>query len=63
MILNVNSKPLVKDTSKGKAYEMWNKTNGETMYLIRYVCGRELWTNSMKIIEEEIGGGQLKLLI
>lgn len=54
MNTNVNSKNLVKATPKGNAYKMWGKTNGETMYLIQYVDGRELWTNSLKIISEQI---------
>ena len=51
---------VVKSNTNGKAYKMWEKTNGEIMYLVKHSNGRELWTNSLKIIDEQIGG-QVKL--
>lgn len=51
----------VYSSSKGKATYQWT-TSKHDMYLITFNDGRELWTNSMAIIKEELSAEvQLKL--
>lgn len=45
---------VVRQTAKGKATWRWKKKDGSIMYLIEFVDGKTLWTNSVQIIEDEL---------
>jgi hypothetical protein len=59
----VYSRKMVLETSKGKAYYCWTNNSGYHIYLIVYADGRELWTNSMQIVKDELLDQNKQLLL
>ena len=49
-----NSRKMILETSRGKAYYCWTNDSGDHIYLIVYADWRELWTNSMRIVRDEL---------
>jgi len=42
------------ENENGKAVFEWTKENGQPMHRIFFNDGKELWTNSMDIIKDEL---------
>ena len=58
-----NSRKMILETSKGKAHYCWTNNSGEHIYLIVYADGRQLWTNSMRIVKDELLDQNKQLLL
>ena len=50
----MKSGKVVFENENGKAVFEWIDSNGESMYRIYFNDGRELWTNSMAIIQKQL---------
>jgi len=45
---------VVFENENGKAVYEWHKENGQPLYRIYFNDGRQMWTNSKEIIENEL---------